>query len=66
MGHQNFLTAITTTSEPQSFKAIMRDLGWQKAMQKEIQALENNGTWRVIDLPPGKKGLGSRLVYKIK
>ena len=32
MGHQNFLAAITTTSEPQSFKAAIRDPGWQEAM----------------------------------
>ena len=35
-------------------------------MHKEIQALENNGTWRVTDLPSGKKALGSRWAYKIK
>lgn len=35
-------------------------------MQNEIQALENNGTWSLVDLPPGKKALGSRWVYKIK
>ena len=66
MGHQNFLAAITTTSEPQSFKVAMRNPGWQEAMQKEIQAFENNGTWLVTNLPPGKKALGSRWVYKIK
>ena len=44
----------------------MKDPGYQEAMQKEIQALEHNGTWRVTDLPPGKKALSSRWVYKIK
>ena len=44
----------------------MKDPAWQVAMQNEIQALENNGTWRLTDLPPGKKALGSRWVYKIK
>ena len=35
-------------------------------MQQEIQVLENNGTWRVTDLPLGKKALGSQWVYRIK
>jgi len=35
-------------------------------MQKEIQALEDNGTWEISDLPPGKKALGCKWVFKIK
>ena len=35
-------------------------------MRKEIQALEDNETWTVEDLPPGKKAIGSKWVYKIK
>ena len=35
-------------------------------MKKEIQALEENGTWSITTLPPGKKALGSQWVYKIK
>lgn len=32
-------------------------------MKLEIQALE---TWKVVDLPPRKKAIGSKWVYKIK
>lgn len=35
-------------------------------MQKEIGALENNGTWKMASLPPDKKALGCKWVYKIK
>ena len=35
-------------------------------MQQEIQALENNGTWKISDLPPHKKALGCKWVFKIK
>lgn len=35
-------------------------------MTKEIDALESNNTWSVVDLPPGKEALGSMWVYKIK
>ena len=35
-------------------------------MQREIQALQDNGTWEISDLPPDKKALGCKLVFKIK
>lgn len=35
-------------------------------MQKEIQPLTNNKTWELVDLPPGKKAIGSKWVYKVK
>ncbi|RVW31116.1 Retrovirus-related Pol polyprotein from transposon RE2 [Vitis vinifera] len=37
-----------------------------ETMRKEIQALEDNETWTVEDLPPGKKAIRSKWVYKIK
>ncbi|CAH9103060.1 unnamed protein product [Cuscuta epithymum] len=35
-------------------------------MRSEIRALETNGTWTLEPLPPGKRALGCRWVYKIK
>ncbi|XP_040868949.1 uncharacterized protein [Glycine max] len=37
--------------------------GWRQAMIDEMQALENNGTWELVSLPPGKKTVGCRWVY---
>lgn len=35
-------------------------------MQQELDALEANQTWHMTSLPPGKKAIGSRWVYKVK
>lgn len=35
-------------------------------MSNEISALEDNNTWEYAVLPPGKKAIGSKWVYKIK
>ena len=64
--HREFLAAITAGVEPTSYRQASRDPGWRDAMQSEIRALEDNGTWELVDLPTGKKALGSRWIYKIK
>jgi hypothetical protein len=52
--------------EPTSDSAAVKDLGWCKAMDAELQALEENQTWILTDLPPGKDVVDCNYVYKIK
>lgn len=35
-------------------------------MQQEVDALEQNHIWELIDLPKGKQVVGSKWVYKVK
>nr|ABE88097.1 Reverse transcriptase (RNA-dependent DNA polymerase) [Medicago truncatula] len=35
-------------------------------MQSEITALEQTGTWKIVDLPPAVKPIGCRWIFKIK
>ena len=56
-------------SEPCTFKHAMN--GPQSDRWKEVAALEyntliENGTWEIIDLPPGQKAIGSGWVFKVK
>lgn len=53
-----FLAAITANHEPENFLEAVRDERWWDVMQKEIQALENNGAEDITDLPSDKKALG--------
>ncbi|XP_059315208.1 retrovirus-related Pol polyprotein from transposon RE1 isoform X2 [Lycium ferocissimum] len=64
--YQHALSAYSTFIEPTSFKAASQDPMWVAAMQQEIAALEDNHTWSLVDLPPGKKPIGCRWIYKIK
>ncbi|GMI67901.1 hypothetical protein HRI_000459300 [Hibiscus trionum] len=61
-----FAASISSTSEPRTYKEAVHDDNWIKAMQQEIAALESNGTWKIVDLPPGQKPIGCKWVYKIK
>lgn len=64
--HKAFLMAIATQSEPKSFSQATKCPQWQEVMKNEIEALENNNTWTLTHLPPGKKAIDSKWVYKIK
>ncbi|KAK3034855.1 hypothetical protein RJ639_032310 [Escallonia herrerae] len=57
---------VSSGSEPHSYKTASHDPKWRAAMRAKIDALEANGTWTIKDLPPGKKSIGSKWVYKIK
>ncbi len=39
---------------------------WKNAMEKEMASLKKNNVWELTKLPPGKKGIGCKWVYKVK
>ncbi|CAH9118734.1 unnamed protein product [Cuscuta europaea] len=59
-------SAISMHKEPSSFGEAVRDPQWRDAMQREIQALKQTGTWKIQDQPRGKKAIFCKWVFKIK
>ena len=39
---------------------------WQQAMDDEYESLMKNGTWDLMPLPPGRKAVDCKWVYKLK
>jgi hypothetical protein len=66
LAHRGFLSSICSTYEPITFSQAVKSPLWWEAMEKEIEALEKNDTWSLIFLPPNKKPIGCKWVYKIK
>ena len=59
----------TTAHELQSYSEAMAApdaAKWKEAINKEIQSLEQNKTWRLVPLPPHKRALTSRWLMKVK
>jgi hypothetical protein len=65
------LKASAIGGEPKSFREAMNRppkerIQWYKAATDEIQSLVENGTFELVQLPPGRKAIGSRWVFKVK
>ena len=58
--------SISVSTEPNSYAEASRFDCWIKAMQAELQALQQNQTWTLTTLPQHKTTIGCRWVYKIK
>ncbi|VVT56888.1 uncharacterized protein SAPINGB_P005375 [Magnusiomyces paraingens] len=39
---------------------------WLEACVIEMSSLKRNGTWELVDLPPGRKAINSKWVFKVK
>ncbi|GJV91456.1 ribonuclease H-like domain-containing protein, partial [Tanacetum coccineum] len=61
-----FVTSLNKSCEPSSFEEASKDVNWINAMNNEMHALYENNTLELVDLPYGRKPIGSRWVYKIK
>ena len=59
----------TNQDEPRSYKEAIKSPdwpNWQTVMGNEMDQLKKQKTWDLVDLPPNKKALKTRQVYKIK
>lgn len=52
--------------EPSNYSQAAEEKACVKAMESEIDAIERNKTWKLVELPPGAKPIGLKWVYKLK
>ena len=52
--------------DPIHFVEAIKDRKWIEAMDEEINAIERNKTWDLVELPKGKEVIGVKWVYKTK
>jgi len=64
--HKAFVAIITKIIELGYYHEVVKDASWCQAMVEEIKALEDNMTWIIENLPPRKKPISCKWVYKVK
>ncbi|CAL2246103.1 unnamed protein product [Prunus armeniaca] len=52
--------------EPDSFEEADLDESWRHAMKAELEMIEKNNTWDLVDRPFEKPVIGVKWVYKVK
>lgn len=64
--NQQLLALLPNLKEPQTYEeVVIYLLGRMPYMQREFDTLEANQTLELITLPPGKKAISCKWVYKI-
>jgi hypothetical protein len=69
LGHAELLAAAYVGRDPASYAEAMRTTNadsWEEVCQYEIDALNKNKTWELVDLPAGRKAVKSKWVFKHK
>jgi hypothetical protein len=58
--YRAYLSNITNKIEPTNFSEANQSPNWRKAMKEELQVLEKNDTWDIVNLPKNKKPVGCK------
>lgn len=57
---------ILADSKPIDYKVALKKKAWKDAMVEELNSIEKNKTCELTDLPPNKKVVGVKWVFKLK
>lgn len=52
--------------EPMSYEMVAKEECWKIAMEEEMKAIQDNGTWNIMELPNDRKPIGLKWVFKVK
>ncbi|CAB4298917.1 unnamed protein product [Prunus armeniaca] len=52
--------------EPENYEDAAQDESWRKAMEVELEMIEKNDTWELVERPFAKPVIGVKWVYKTK
>jgi len=63
------LMCTVDDDEPASYTEALSSVAkdeWLVAMQEEMSSMDKNKVWELVDIPPGRKTIGNKWVFKVK
>ena len=64
--YYGFRCNFSGVKEPMSVSDALTNQEWADAMKAEIDSLHDNSVWDLVQLPEGRKPVGSKWVFKVK
>ena len=64
--HQKFIASLNTISIPNTLAEALLKEEWRNAMREELEALEKNHTWEIVERPKGKNIVDCKWVFALK
>nr|GFA90616.1 putative ribonuclease H-like domain-containing protein [Tanacetum cinerariifolium] len=61
---EGFLVGYSVCKEPKRVHQALKDPSWIEAMQEELLQFKMQKVWILVDLPYGKRAIGTKWVYK--
>jgi len=58
--------SLLSTIEPKNFDQASQDKSWTKEMEEEINQIEKNYTWELVDRPKNNNVIGTKWVFRNK
>nr|GFC52216.1 putative ribonuclease H-like domain-containing protein [Tanacetum cinerariifolium] len=64
--HTCMFACFLSQEEPKRVHQALKDTSWIKAMQEELLQFKMQKVWILVDLPYGKRAIGTKWVYRNK
>lgn len=63
---EELVALFLSDEDPEKFEDAIQHDKWRKAMETEIESIEDNNTWELVSLPASVKVIGVKWVFKTK
>lgn len=61
-----FMSQLSAVSIPNSVQEALANSKWTEAMNVEMDSLQKQQTWEIVECPEGKRPVGCRWIYSVK
>ncbi|KAK3034678.1 hypothetical protein RJ639_033633 [Escallonia herrerae] len=67
--YNSISVVLNVKSDPKTYEEAMKSQDssfWKEPINEEIDSIMGNGTWKLVDLPPGSKPIDCKWIFKKK